>query len=52
MKNNEEIYNVWSFNDTVNFKFSELGPSRKVYHLTDIEYYIHGDFLDNTADDE
>ena len=48
MRNNEEIYHVWSFNGMVNFKFSEHGPS----NLTDIEYYMHKDFLDKTADEE
>ena len=52
MRNNEEIYNVWPFNGMVNFKFSEYGFSKNVYYLTDIEYYIHEDFLDKTADDE
>ena len=45
MKNNGEIFNVWSFNGTVNFKFSENGNINKVYHHSDIEYFLYEDSI-------
>ena len=41
MKKNDEIFNVWSFN----FKFSENGDVNKVYHLSDIDYFMYEDSI-------
>ena len=49
MKNNGEIFNVWSFNGTVNFKFSENGNINKAYHHSDIEYFLYEDSINPSA---
>ena len=49
MKKNDEIYNVWSYNGIVNFKFSEHGAVKKVYHQSDIDYFINNDVFESTA---
>ena len=43
------IFNVWSYNGTIYFKFSEHGPINKVYHQSDIDYYTNEEFLESTA---